>query len=197
MSRALRCWQISRSCLALLRSVTDGALHVSTASPVPAFVPERPAWPAAATQQGWSNSCLQKGFASGPEDGSGKGHPPPDQTHHDSNATPADQPQPSQQQSGPDSGPSSSVSAQTSDGAGGSASRPLEAVASGAGSSGGVAGRLPGGDGPRGDMTSVVVPSDQLEYEADALLDAWEPLMAQVRALSNASCAALSSNWAL
>jgi hypothetical protein len=29
-------------------------------------------------------------------------------------------------------------------------------------------------------MVSVVVPSDRLEHEADALLDAWEPLMAQV-----------------
>ena len=58
--------------------------------------------------------------------------------------------------------------------------------------SGGV-GALPGSDGLRGDMTSVVVPSEQLEYEADALLDAWEPLMAQVRcsALQDARAAAV------
>ena len=155
---------------------------------VPAFVQQQsrlwlPAWPAG----GWSTvkQLLQRGFASGPEGGSGNGHPPPDQTRHGSNATPADQPQPSQQQSGSASAPSSMGPAQSSDAAGGSASPPLEAVARGALSSGGVAGSLPaGGDGPRGDMTSVVVPSEQLEYEADALLDAWEPLMAQVRALS-------------
>ncbi len=182
MSRALRCWQISRNCLALLRSATDGPLRESLPALVPAPAPERlwlPAWPEAAVHHGRANSYSHRGFASGPAGGSGNGYPPPDQTPRSSNAASAEQPQPSQQQSGSASGLSSTGSAQTGDAADGDASPPLEAAASGVRSSSGANG-LPGSDGLRGDMTSVVVPSEQLEYEADALLDAWEPLMAQV-----------------
>ncbi len=195
MSRALRCWQISRKCLALLRSATDGPPRVSLPALVPAPAPERlwlPAWPEAAVHHSHAHSCLQRGFASGPEGGSGSGHPPHDQTPHGSEATPADQPQHSQQQSGSAPAPSFMGPAPSSDAADGNASQPHEAAAGSVRSPGGASG-LPGSDGLRGDMTSLVVPSEQLEYEADALLDAWEPLMAQVQILHNASCVAPSS----
>ena len=82
-------------------------------------------------------------------------------------------------------------SAQSSGTADEHAGQPSEAASGGMLRSSIVGGGLPGGDGLRGDMTSVVVPSEQLEHEADGLLDAWEPLMAQVWHLYTCSCSEL------
>ena len=177
MSRALRGWQIGRTCFELLRSATEGPLHVSLPSLVPAPVTERLwllPWPPPARRHSCANGCSQRGYAAGTGGGSGNERPPPSEPRAGSDATSGEQPQPSQPQSGLVMG-----SAQSSGTAASRAGQPGEAAAGAARDlSGG--GRSPDGGVPRGDMTSVVVPSEQLEHEADALLDAWEPLMAQV-----------------
>ena len=186
MSRALRGLQIGRTCLAHLRSGTDSPFQITCANLVPpAAIQERlwlPPWPGTAADRGGAGSVSQRTFASGPEDGSGR-KGPSSSTAQDgsSDATPAERPQPSQPQntsgySSPGHGPTPGP-------------EPVSASADGAaGNRGGTAasdrqppyGAAPPRDVPRENMTSVVVPSDRLEHEADALLDAWEPLMAQV-----------------
>ena len=187
MSRALRSWQIGRTCFAFLRSATDSPLHVpipNHAPPTP--VPERlwlPPWPAPAADRGGVSGYSHRSFASGTEDGSGHEEPhsstPP---AGDAGAAPEEQPQPSQPHStgghsSPDHGPTPGPKADraSADNSAGhigrraaSSQRPHDGAASLR-------------EASREDMVSVVVPSDRLEHEADALLDAWEPLMAQVR----------------
>lgn len=205
MSRVLKGGQIARSCALLLRSAAAAESHVP---------PARSAQPSVLTlcEHGaaWLPPCFVRGsFAASTAQQRGLatasgGEPPSSETPSDGSgastgSAPADQSastaEGKQRRGPPQSGGAASESAARSDSAGrsGRPQKPRQAGAGPSAASGqGSGGRQPPGDGAGpadrggdgGPRVSLVVPGGQLEGEIDELLDAWDPLMAEVCRLS-------------
>lgn len=204
MSRVLRGRQLARCCALLLRSGAAAESHVPPARspPLPVLTPceGSAAWLPACFARGSfaASTAQQRGVATASGGEPPSSEAPPNGARAGTPTGPATGDQSSsaadgkQRRGPPHSGGGGGESAARSDSAarGGGPQRPSQAGGGQLEATSGIDSdeRMPPGDGAgsadgggdEGSGLSLVVPGGQLEGEIDEMLDAWDPLMAEV-----------------